>query len=188
MFIDKVLATTLGAVFLLVLACEGPATEKNDDKDTAVVKTLKHEPAFWDYAASSNMLQIEIAKVAAGKGATEQTRSMAREALAYHKQALTELKNLAQKHNNIQLPDKLTGADLGLVEEFKLLEGKELDIRFREFVLSTHNAQLNRYAEALTKAEDQGTRDWLADMRVHLQDEISRINTPAPAEIGEEDA
>lgn len=175
MFLDKIITFALAAIFLIALSCEGPAAEEATTENIPQKRTLQHEPAFWDYAASSNILQIEIAKIAAENGSTEHIRSIASEAVAFHAKALEELKTLAQQHDKIQLPDSLGAADMGLVLEFKLLEGKELDTHFREFVLSTHNAQLSRYEEALLKADNRKTRNWLMDMRTHLREEINTV-------------
>ncbi|WP_276498749.1 DUF4142 domain-containing protein [Pontibacter litorisediminis] len=172
MFLDKIITFALAAIFLIALSCEGPASEESTAQEVPRKKTLQHEPAFWDYAASSNMLQVAVASVAAEQGAAAHTRSIAADALAFHRQALKRLQQLAQRHEHIQLPDSLGGADMGLVSEFKLLQGEELDTRFRDFVMSTHNAQLDRYEEALLKADDKETREWLMDMRAHLREEI----------------
>ncbi|TPE45264.1 DUF4142 domain-containing protein [Pontibacter mangrovi] len=182
MFLDKVITFTLGTVFLLVLACQGPSEEQKTALQSRRNTGLLHQPAFWDYAASSNMLQVEIAKVVAEKGSTQQARSMALEAVAFHGNALKELQQLVRHHQKIQLPDSLGGADLGLVLEFKLLEGEELDTHYQEFVLSTHHAQLSRYEEALLKAEEPKTRDWLMNMRAHLQEETSNVGSLATTE------
>ncbi|WP_299759047.1 DUF4142 domain-containing protein [uncultured Pontibacter sp.] len=186
MLLDKLLTFALATLFLIALSCEGPASETENQKDVPQKRTLQHEPAFWDYAASSNMLQVEIGKVAAEKGTSSQIRTFAAEAVNFHNKALEDLKVLAQQHNNIQLPDSLGAADLGLVLEFKMLEGEELDMHFREFVISTHNAQLKRYEEALLKAENPKTRIWLMDMRTHLQEEINSIAQADVAEAEEE--
>ncbi|OKL41104.1 DUF4142 domain-containing protein [Pontibacter flavimaris] len=172
MLLDKIITLALAAVFLIALSCEGPSANETATESIPQKRTLLHEPAFWDYAASSNMLQVEVARVAAATSSTERIRSIAAEAMEFHTQALEELKALAQQHENIPLPDSLGAADTGLVLEFKLLEGEELDTHFREFVISTHHAQLDRYEEALLKADDAKTRDWLMDMRAHLRQEI----------------
>ncbi|MFD1188029.1 DUF4142 domain-containing protein [Pontibacter rugosus] len=178
MFLDKVISVTLGAIFLLMLACEDPAAERSEAVAETHTRTLLDDPVFWDYAASSNLLQVQMAELAAKQGSTEHIRNLAREAADYHKQTLQQLKALVKKQEHIKLPIGLEGADKTLVQDFTLLEGEEFDLRYREFVLSTHNAQLNRYEEALTKADDQLTRDWIMDLRSHLRSKINLITQP----------
>lgn len=178
MLTDKLISFILGVIFLLVLACEGPAAEK-DTADTVPetrTRTLLHEPAFWDYAASSNMLQVALGKLAEQKASSATLRGMAKDAVTYHAGALRQLQQLVSKQDNILLPDSLAGADQGLVQEMKLLKGEEFDLRYQEFIISTHNAQLDRYEEALVKADDQKIRDWIMDMRSHLRQEINAFS------------
>lgn len=178
MLTDKLISFILGVIFLLVLACEGPAAEKDtaDAVPETRTRTLLHEPAFWDYAASSNMLQVALGKLAEQKASSAKLRGMAKDAVTYHAGALRQLQQLVSKQDNILLPDSLAGADQGLVQEMKLLEGEEFDLRYQEFIISTHNAQLDRYEEALVKADDQKIRDWIMDMRSHLRQEINAFS------------
>ncbi|PRY09884.1 uncharacterized protein DUF4142 [Pontibacter ummariensis] len=177
MFFDKVLATLFGLLFLLMLGCDGTATDSEPTEMISITetRTLEEDPAFWDYAASSNLLQVEAGKVAMEQAQTEQIRAMAQKAIQYHGDALKELQRLTAKQKNIQLPDTLGGADWGLVQDLKLLEGEEFDARYRDFVISTHKAQLSRYKEAILKADDQHIRGWLMQMRSHLREEINEL-------------
>ncbi|ARS36717.1 DUF4142 domain-containing protein [Pontibacter actiniarum] len=190
MLTDKVLTLTLGAIFLLMLACEGPAaeTETAEAIPESRTRTLFDEPIFWDYAASSNMLQVELAKLAAEKGSTEKIRSIAREAAAFHEEALQRLTQLVGKQQRITLPDSLGGADKGLVQDMRLLEGEAFDLRYREFIISTHNAQLDRYEEALVKADDQQVRQWIMDLRKHLREEVNKLSELDSLGVAEEEA
>jgi predicted outer membrane protein len=179
MFFDKMLSFTLGALFLLMLACDGPSSQ-TDAKTPAITSTLQNNPAFWDYAASSNMLQAEISRLAIEKSSTDTLRTLAHKSVGFYEKALQQLKELAAEQGQISLPDSLGAADKGLVKEFSLLEGQEFDTRYREFIISTHNAQLSRYEEALQKADDQPTRDWLLNMKTHTRQELEQLLQPAP--------
>ena len=143
-----------------------------------VSRSLQSDPAFWDYAASSNILQTEISRLAAEKGTTENIRNLGGQSADFHAQALERLRRLVAEHQRLQLPDSLGDADKGLVQEFRLLEGEEFDTRYRDFITSTHLAQLDRYEEALNKADDQETRDWLMGMRAHLREELDLLAQP----------
>lgn len=178
MFIDKLLSLAVGLLFLLVLSCDGPAGEA-ETKAAALTtpRTLENEPAFWDYAASSNLLQTSIGQLAIERGDTQQVRALAEEAVGFHGNALMQLKKLANKYTLV-LPDSLTGADRDLVKEFEQLEGEEFNARYRAFVSSTHQMQLSHYEEALQKTEDQEIREWLKALLEHLRVEQAQLNAP----------
>lgn len=174
------------ALFLLLLqACDGPSA---GDETNAIIVTqnIQQDPAFWDYAASSNMLQTEISLLAVEKGASENVKSLGSKSASVHRDALERLRKLTAKHDQIKLPDSLAEADRSLVQEFMLLEGEEFDTRYRNFIVSTHLAQLDRYEEALSKADDQETRDWLMFMRAHLRQELSLASQPDSVLVEEE--
>jgi predicted outer membrane protein len=181
MFLNKILSLPFGALFLVMLACDGPSSETNA-KVPAVTRTLQNDPAFWDYAASSNMLQTEISRLATKKASTDTLRTFGQESVRFYEDALQQLKELAAEQGQIPLPDSLGAADKGLVKEFSLLEGEEFDTRYREFIISTHNAQLSRYEEALQNADDQNTRDWLLNMKTHTRQELQQLLQSAPVD------
>lgn len=184
MFADTSRIITFAAFFLLLQACSGPSSE-GEANTISVTKNLQHDPAFWDYAASSNILQTEISRLAVEKGATENIRNLGGQSADFHAHALERLRRLVAKHQRIQLPDSLGDADKGLVQEFILLEGEEFDTRYRDFIISTHLAQLDRYEEALSKADDQVTRDWLMGMRSHLREELDLLAQPDSVVVAE---
>lgn len=185
MLADKLRLIPFYAAFLLLLAC-GKSSPEGETNTITVAQSLQHDPAFWDYAASSNLLQTEISHMATEKGGTENIRNLGKRSADFHMQALERLRRLVAKNKRIQLPDSLGEADKGLVQEFMLLEGEEFDTRYRDFVVSTHLAQLDRYEEALSKADDQETRDWLMGMRAHLREELDLLAQPDSVVVAEQ--
>jgi putative membrane protein len=172
MFINKIIAIALGSVFLFFLACDNRTTES---ETTEVTYTLdKHEPSamFWDYAASTSMLQKELGKLATEKAEDSLIQTYADSALLIHSKALLSLRNLAGKYKNIQLPDSLTGSDKEMVEEFKALQGEDFESRYVEYLTLTHKAQLNRYQETLSETDDPSLRQWLTNMRTRLSNQL----------------
>ncbi|MCJ8165515.1 DUF4142 domain-containing protein [Pontibacter sp. E15-1] len=177
MFFDKLLSLAFGVLFLLMLACSGSPSE-NEADTISVTRSLQRDPAFWDYAASSNMLQAEIGRLATEKAASPKIKALGQQAADFHSQALVSLRKLVAGESNLQLPDSLGGADKGLVQEFMLLEGNEFDVRYRNFIISSHRTQLDRYEEAIGRADDQETRDWLMHMRAHMRKALDTLAQP----------
>ncbi|MFD3001411.1 DUF4142 domain-containing protein [Pontibacter toksunensis] len=180
MFYDKLLTNLFGALFLLMLACDGPSSNP-EAKTITVNRSIMYDPAFWDYAASSNMLQAEISRLAIEKGSTENIRAFGQRAADFHGGALKRMQRLMDGNDGVQLPDSLGSADRGLVQEFQLLEGEAFDTRYRDFIASSHRTQLDRYEEALRRADDQKVRDLLMDMRAHMREELDKLAQPDSA-------
>lgn len=178
MFIDKAISLLFGLVFLFVLSCDGPSSDSvvSEEEATAVGgKALQDDPVFWDYAASSNMLQTEIGRIAAEKATSDSIKTMGQKTVDFHSKAMQQLRSLVANQEKVQIPDSLGSADRALVEEFKLLEGEEFNTRYRDFILNTHKVQLERYKEALGRAENKRTLDWLQAMLVHLRKELNSV-------------
>ena len=140
------------------------------------MRALADDPAFWDYAFSSNLLQTEIGRVVNEKEVSLEVKTLASQAASYHGKALRELKSLAKGHTSAPLPDSLSRADRDLVNEFKQLDGEELEARYRAFIRSTHQNQLTRYQEALQRVEDQKIRRFLNAMLEHLRQELAALS------------
>ncbi|MBC5992764.1 DUF4142 domain-containing protein [Pontibacter cellulosilyticus] len=175
MFIDKLLSLAVGLLFLLVLSCDGPSSKSgNEINALASEPTLADDAVFWDYAASSNLLQAEIGQLAKEKSTAPPIKLLAEEAVQFHISALQELRKLSKKHASVQLPDSLATADSDLVKELEQLEGEEFDTRYRAFINSTHQTQLTRYEEALQKTEVPELRNWLRNMLAHLHEELQQ--------------
>lgn len=174
MLIDKLLSLVFGILFLVALSCDGPGSRTGERGDVAA-RTLSDDPAFWDYAFSSNLLQTEIGQLVNEKEVSMEVKALASEAASYHGKALRELKPLAKRHTSTPLPDSLSRADRDLVNEFKQLDGEELESRYRAFIRSTHQNQLTRYQEALQRAEDQRIRKFLNGMLEHLRQELTAL-------------
>src|SRR5687767_2473305 len=110
MSIDKIIVIALGGVILLLPACDNRTTESGT---TEVTYTLdRHAPSamFWDYAASTSMLQLELGKIATEKAADSLILTYADSASLIHSKALLSLRNIAGKYKNLHLPDSLTGS------------------------------------------------------------------------------
>ncbi|NDK57196.1 DUF4142 domain-containing protein [Pontibacter fetidus] len=172
MFTDKIRAIALGSVLLLLPACEN---RTSDYKTTEITYTLdRHEPSlmFWDYAASTSMLQQQLGKLAIQKTTDSLIHTYADSALLIHSKALQRLRIIAGKYKRVQLPDSLTGSDKEMVEEFEALQGEDFESRYLEYITLTHKAQLSRYRETMHETDDPSLRQWLTTMQARISNQL----------------
>ncbi len=185
MFIDKIITLALGSIFLFLLACDSNQSAENTTRElTYQIETKEPSAIFWDYAATTSMLQSELSMLAAGKTTDTQVTVLADSALLLHTNALKRLHRIAEKYKDVQLPDSLSGADKEMVEEFKLLDEQEFATRYREYLELTHKTQLSRYSETLSETEDPALRQWLQTMREKLRGQLvfyASLDTTAQA-------
>ncbi|PKV66894.1 DUF4142 domain-containing protein [Pontibacter ramchanderi] len=171
MLTDKLLTLAFGLLLLLMIACgDGPASDQTKATTPPVVKEMSRSAAFLDYAASTTMLQAELAQVAAERAESEQIKALSAEMQGFYRQALKQLQQVAKAeglHNS--LPDSLGSADRATIAEFRKLSGTAFDERYREFVQASQQAQLDHYSEMLLKAEEEQIRSWVNEMQLQLR-------------------
>lgn len=172
MIIDRITTVALGSIFLFAPACDDRNTKSETNEITYTLDKREPSAMFWDYAASTSMLQTELAQLAAEKSINPGVRTFADSALLIHSKALRRLRNIAGKYKHMQLPDSLTGSDKAMIEEFKELQGEDFDSRYLEYLTLTHKAQLNRYQETLSETEDPALRLWLNNMKTRLNRQL----------------
>ncbi len=161
-----------------MISCQDRSAENKAAEVTLLADTHNLNPAFWDYAVSSNMLQVELGKLAAEKGVSQQVKELGKEAEVYHVKAMQELKAIGVGHDTILLPDSLIGADKAMVQEFSNLQGAAFDTRYQEHLVISYKAQLQRYQEALEKADSPKMIVWLTDMQKHLREKLQQVTAP----------
>lgn len=165
-------------LLLCLVSCKEPSAENKAAEAAQLADTHNLNPAFWDYAVTSNMLQVELGKLASEKGTSPQVKEWGKAAAAYHVKAMQELKAIGVGHDAILLPDSLIGADKAMVQEFSGLQGAEFDARYREHMTISYKAQLQRYQEALEKADSPKMIHWLTGMQLHLHEKLQEITKP----------
>ncbi|WP_018476682.1 DUF4142 domain-containing protein [Pontibacter roseus] len=177
MLTDKLLTLAFGVIFLLTLACsDSPETNKHQQMTLLPATKTSGQTAFFDYAASTSMLQVELGQLAAERGQQEQVKAIGEHALQHHTRALADLRKTVGKDHLTSIPDTLGAADKAIVEEFRNLPAAEFDNRYRHYILSSHTAQLERYQETLQKTEEEHIREWINQMQVHLQERMRLAN------------
>lgn len=172
----KLIPLFAACIFAGLMSCDGPSTESKVTEAAILTDTHNLNPAFWDYAVSSNMLQIELGRLASEKGTTEQVKELGRKAEQFHTEAVQQLKNLGSGHKTIQFPDSLGSADKTMVNEFSALEGSDFDTRYLNHVLISHKSQLDRYEEAIQKADSPKLKEWLTAMQNHMRKQLQEVD------------
>lgn len=171
MLTDKLLSIAFGLLFLLTIACgDTVETEKSEAVTPPVVKEMSRSAAFVDYAASTNMLQAELARLAIKQGQSEEVKDMGTQMLAFYEEALADLRKVAKAEGlHSSLPDSLGTADLETIEEFRKLPAAEFDEHYRQYVNSSHKSQQDHYQEMLVRTEEEEIRKWISEMQLQLQ-------------------
>ncbi|MEJ8757843.1 DUF4142 domain-containing protein [Pontibacter sp. H259] len=172
MFLNKHFILAFAVVSLFLSACDTRTIESETNEITYTLDRNEPSAMFWDYAASTSMLQTELSKLASQKTTDTQLLALADSSYLHHAQALRKLKRIAEKYKQVQLPDSLTGADKTIIADFTALEGEEFKTKYLDYLKSSQRSQIDRYQETLNETEDPALREWLQHMTTYLQNQL----------------
>lgn len=171
MLTDKLLTLAFGLVFLLMIACsDGPEADQAKTTTPPAVKEMSRSAAFLDYAASTTMLQAELARLASERAQSEEVKALGTEMLDFYSGAMKQLQQVARAEGlHTSLPDSLGSADRATVEEFGKLTGAAFDEHYKAYVYESQQSQLDHYGEMLLRAEEEEIRSWVNEMQLQLR-------------------
>jgi len=175
-FIRSIFFASLMGLFFIV-SCknenkpadsEEVATEQNDEKfDNNDSKEDDSEVLV--NAAETNLLEIEVGKLAQTKGTSAHVKEMGKMLEADHSKALSDLQAFAAK-KSVSLPTVIT--DDGK-EHYSDLNGKEagkdFDRKFADMMVDGHEDAIKKMEDASKNANDAEVRTWAAGMIPTLQ-------------------
>ena len=156
----------------MMIACSDNAETdtRQQDGNPPVVREMSRSAAFVDYAASTNMLQAELAKLGMERAQHEDVKVLAEQMQTFYGEAQQNLQQVARAEGlQNSLPDSLGSADRATIEEFRKLPDSEFDERYRQYIRSSHKSQLDHYQEMLLRAEEAEIRNWVNEMQLQLR-------------------
>lgn len=134
------------------------AQKENEAKNAAQPtegeeKKKDFDAEFAAKAASGGLLEVELGKVLAAKGATSQGREFGQQMVTDHTKANDELKAIAAKHN-ITLPTSLGEDHQKVYKEVTEEKGAAMDKKYLKEMVDDHQEDVKEFTEASVKASD----------------------------------
>lgn len=143
------------AMVCLGLGVAGAAPAQETMKPSTAMKVLMDDDAkdFFETAASSNMLEIEAAKLAEAKANDPRTRAYAEQMTKDHTKAGEELAELARK-KGVTLPTQLLRRHEGMLKPLRDKQGAEFDDDYRKVMIASHKEAVSLFDEMAKDAKD----------------------------------
>jgi putative membrane protein len=135
--------------------------------------TKEDDSEFLVSAAESDLMEIEIGKLALAKGTSSHVKDFANMLIADHTKSSNETKPFAERLQ-VSLPAAITEKGK---EKYNDLNdekpGKDFDGKFADMMVANHNDAISRMETASENANDAEIRAWAAKMvptlKMHLQ-------------------
>ncbi len=141
-------------------------------EDAATTVTDVNDPTFLMTAASSNMMEIELGRLAAQKGAHAEVKKFGQMMVDHHTKATQELKTVAGQVNT-QLPTAMMPIHKEVVDRLAAKSGKEFDEDYMDAMETAHKTDIAMFEMKSKNAENATIKAFatksLPMLRSHLE-------------------
>ncbi len=122
-------------------------------------------------AAKGSMAEVELGKMAAEKGTSDEVKKFGRRMADDHGKASEELRTLAQ-NKHITLPTDLDPKDKALRDRLSKLSGPAFDRAYMQAMVSDHVKDVSEFSRTSRTAKDQDVKSWAAKTLPTLQEHL----------------
>ena len=136
-------------VAVLSLACDNARRNEsvnngaaNDDATVGTAGVSDGDRNFVEESLNTGMAEIELAKLAQDRAASNEVKQFAQMMISDHTKAGEELKQVAQKHS-ISVTGALTDEHRELMQELSGLRGAEFDREYMDAMVDSHQEVIN---------------------------------------------
>jgi len=176
----KAMITTLALSGLLALAPvfaqSASTTTTTTKKKTAVSATDKSglssaDRKFFTDASQGGMLEVELGKIAAGKGSNPDVKTFGQRMVDDHSKANDQLKDLASK-KNVKLLDKLSPSKQKVVDKYNKLSGAAFDSSYISNMVTDHKQDVAEFKKEAKSGKDADLKSWAGTTLPTLEDHL----------------
>jgi putative membrane protein len=130
-------------------------------------------------AASINLMEIQLGRIAQDKGDTQDVKDYGESMVLDHSEANEELQDIARQ-KNLRLPAQVERKHTQMIARLSKLSGSRFDRRYLQTMVQNHQKSIERFKKAIGKVKDPDLKAWsvamLPVLEHHLQEakEITR--------------
>jgi putative membrane protein len=122
---------------------------------------VSSDQRFVTKAAAGGLAEVELGKLAADKGTSEQVKQFGQKMVDDHGKANDELKTIASK-KNITLPSDLDAKDKALRDRLAKLSGASFDRAYMQAMLKDHRTDVSEFRTESKSGKDADVKAWAA--------------------------
>jgi putative membrane protein len=152
----------------------------------AVTQSGSADLEFILEAAQGGMGEVELGKVAAQQGTSDEVKKFGQRMVDDHSKGEEELKTMAQRRG-ITLPSELDSKDKALMTRLSKLHGSSFDRTYMRNMVTDHKQDVAAFRREATSGKDPEVKAWAAKMLPTLEEhlkEAQAANKTAPARTG----
>lgn len=139
-----------------------PGSAQTSAKPTSGTPTAKSSDAtFVTKAAKGSMMEVELGKLAAQKGSSDEVKKFGQMMADDHGKAGDELKSIAQS-KNISWPTTMDAKAKAMQDKLSKLSGAAFDRAYMQAMVSDHRKDVNEFQVEARSGKDSDVKAWAA--------------------------
>lgn len=134
---------------------------------------------FVKKAAKGGMAEVELGKLAAEKGQSDEVKKFGQRMVDDHSKANDQLKQLASS-KGINLPTDLDAKDKSTKDRLSKLSGEQFDRAYMKDMVKDHTKDVAEFKKASDNAKDTDIRSFASQTLPTLEDHLKEAQSIAP--------
>jgi putative membrane protein len=131
-------------------------------------------------AAQGGMAEVELGKLAAEKGSTDEVKKFGRRMADDHSKAGNQLKQIASE-KGIAVPQQLSAKDRARKDRLSKLSGEEFDKAYLSDMVKDHTQDAADFQRERTSGADSDIKDFAAKTLPEIQDHLRQAKEITPS-------
>lgn len=132
-------------------------------------------------AGEGGLAEVELGKLAAEKGQSEDVKKFGQRMVDDHSKANDQLKQLAES-KGVTLPTKLDAKDEATKKRLEKLSGEKFDRAYMNDMVQDHTKDVSEFKKESTTAKDSDVKSFASQTLPTLQDHLKEARSIAPKE------
>jgi len=154
---------------------QGPRTMQSPNTPATMPETTTparvDDKKFLKDAAVGGMTEVELGKLAAGKGSSDEVKQFGQKMVDDHSKANDELKQLAAKEN-VPVPESLDSKHQSRVDKLSKLSGPDFDKAYMKDQLKDHEQDVREFQNEAQNGSDPNVQQFASKTLPTLQEHL----------------
>ena len=166
----KTLAFTLGIAAVLC----APSQQTFAADEDAAGKPTAAEKMFMKKAADGGMTEVELGRLAAEKGGSDEVKDFGNQMVKDHSKINDNLKEVAGKMN-VTLPDKVSAKHHATIEKMAGMSGAAFDKAYVPAMVKDHEMDIAEFEKADKTVKNPDLKKFIEDSIPMMKDHLEKI-------------
>jgi putative membrane protein len=168
----------MGSLLMCGLLTVGAAAQMSSGSDTGSSQLSAGDKMFVKKAAQGGMAEVELGKLAADKGSTDDVKKFGQRMVDDHSKANDQLKQIASS-KGITVPDDMNAKDKATKARLEMLSGAQFDRAYMNDMVKDHVEDISEFNKEAKMGKDPDVKGFASQTLPTLQDHLKNARSVA---------